>query len=229
MVTCTKGLDVVEFIMSVEDAFEISISGRDAERLDTLDDVFRYVRQRVQAGSSPECGTAKTFYRLRRALTKIVGLARGQIRPDSPLDDVLPPATRPQQWSLLQQELGLRLPHLEMPGWARRVQGVLIVAFFLCSAMGFSWPWLWFGCPLSLAAIVTLEWWSRPWTVLHGCQSIRDLARVTWALNVASLAEGRMSDEDVWQAIVCILSNNAGIEPSQISRDLRFLHIPSDL
>ncbi len=228
--TCTKGLDPIEFIMAVEDAFEISIPNRDAEKLDTLDDLSRYVRQRVQPGSSPECATAKMFYRLRQTLMKVTGRAREKIRPESRLDDVIPRACRAQQWPLLQQELGLRLPQLQMPGLVMGVNTALILAFFLCSAMGFIWPWLWLGCPVMVAAVALLLWRSRPyWTDLHGCQSIGDLARIVWARNVASLAGAGMSEEHVWQAIVYILSNCAGIEPSQISRELRFIDIPSDL
>lgn len=40
-------LDVVEFIMEVEDAFGIEISDEDAENLSTVGDVVKYIEERL--------------------------------------------------------------------------------------------------------------------------------------------------------------------------------------
>jgi hypothetical protein len=57
----------------------------------------------------------RTFCRLRSGLTKNPGVARHDVRPATPLDEILPTATRRGAWKQLQRQ-GLRLPDLEFSG-----------------------------------------------------------------------------------------------------------------
>ena len=61
------GLDIVEFIMAVEERFGIEIPDGDAEKPATLRQLVDYIMTKVKPGTNPGCLTQREFYRLRRA------------------------------------------------------------------------------------------------------------------------------------------------------------------
>src|SRR4051812_49856297 len=90
------GLDLVELVMEIEDEFHLAIPDAEAERLQTPGQVSAYVaaRLRDQAGGSAggACGTARTFYRLRRELGIRFGLPPRAVRPANRIGDLVPAA-----------------------------------------------------------------------------------------------------------------------------------------
>ena len=86
------GLDTVELAMEIEDTFEISIPDRDAEQMNTPNDVADWLMSRLKgpASSAPQCATARTFYRMRAELVSDFGVGRKNVRPNSILNDLVP-------------------------------------------------------------------------------------------------------------------------------------------
>ena len=79
------GLDLVELVMEVEDEFAITIPDADAEKIQTVGDLYQYVLQRTghPAADAPPpavCGSARSFYRLRAAFGAL-GADRALVRP----------------------------------------------------------------------------------------------------------------------------------------------------
>lgn len=103
------GLDGVEFIMAVEEAFQIAIPDEDAERMLTPGDVVTYVFGRVGSEWGDGCTEQRAFYRLRRASMKVFDQPRNAIRPVTRWDDVLPKRQRRHNWRLLHKATGT--PH----------------------------------------------------------------------------------------------------------------------
>ncbi|HUR54030.1 MAG TPA: acyl carrier protein [Gemmataceae bacterium] len=66
------GLDIVEFVMNVEETFDIRIPDRDAERIRTPRMLIDYIAARVPPSPVGRwgCGTQRAFYAIRRALGK---------------------------------------------------------------------------------------------------------------------------------------------------------------
>lgn len=62
------GLEIVEFIMSVEEKFGIEIADRDAEKLTTVRKLIDYIMTKVKPGEDRGCMTQREIHRLRRAL-----------------------------------------------------------------------------------------------------------------------------------------------------------------
>ena len=63
------GLDIVEFVMAVEESFDIRIPDRVAERIRTPRMLIDYVRTQLPASPSGRtCHTQRAFYAIRRAL-----------------------------------------------------------------------------------------------------------------------------------------------------------------
>jgi acyl carrier protein len=103
------GLDGVEFIMAVEEAFQIAIPDTDAQQMLTPGDVVTYVYGRVGSEWGHGCAEQRAFYRLRRASMKVFDQPRAAIRAATRWDDVLPKRQRRHNWRLLHKATGT--PH----------------------------------------------------------------------------------------------------------------------
>lgn len=103
------GLDGVEFVMAIEDSFQIAIPDEDAERMLTPGDVVNYVFARVGSEDRPVCIEQRAFYRLRRASMRVFARPRSAIRPGTRWNDILPRRRRRRNWRLLHQATGT--PH----------------------------------------------------------------------------------------------------------------------
>lgn len=98
------GLDGVEFVMALEEAFQIAIPDEVAEHLPTPGDVVRYVRSRVGGdGNAPGCLDQRAFYRLRRAAVQVFDVPRAAVTPSTLWQGLLSPFQARHDWQLLHQ------------------------------------------------------------------------------------------------------------------------------
>jgi hypothetical protein len=100
------GLDLVEYLMAIEDAFEVAISDAEAERLETPAKLIDYLC--AQLGTSPDGPplVQTAFYRLRAALALELDVERAQIRPESTVAQL---TERPENdvWEAVARRLGI--------------------------------------------------------------------------------------------------------------------------
>src|ERR1043166_3354713 len=82
------GLDVVEYVMAIEEAFEIDIPDADAVHLETPAKLIDYLCTRLgeSADGPPLVQTA--FYWLRRALADELAVSRRRIRPATTIGEL---------------------------------------------------------------------------------------------------------------------------------------------
>jgi hypothetical protein len=87
------GLDMVEYVMALEDAFELTIPNTAAELLSTPAQMIDYVCQRL--GEVPDGAPLVqiAFHRLRAAVASELGVPRSSIRPETSMA-VLAPSNR---------------------------------------------------------------------------------------------------------------------------------------
>ena len=133
------GLDVVEIVLEIEEAFDISIPDEVAEKIQTVGQLYDYVVEQTRgrphrsADEAPDrtdvCLTAATFYLVRRELCAKLGLDRRQVRPRTPLEDLFPQAARRRDWAELEHKLNLKFPALVRP------RPLIFWAIALCLAM----------------------------------------------------------------------------------------------
>ena len=112
------GLDLVELAMEVEETFGFSIPNEDAAALDSVGKLYDYIMAHRFEGKQAGCLTSVAFYRLRRALMPVLGIARSDVRLSADLNAIIP-ARRRRIWSDLQDLVGLRLPELVRPVWVK--------------------------------------------------------------------------------------------------------------
>jgi len=100
------GLDSVEFVLGVEEAFQIAIPDADAERMLTPRDVVEYLSARLGPATSRLCLEQRAFYRLRRAAMRVFGVRRSAVLPATRWEELLPAGDRKHHWLLMHQATG---------------------------------------------------------------------------------------------------------------------------
>lgn len=131
------GLDTVELVLEIEQAFEISIPDQEAERIRTVGELTEYVWRKVGPPQNEDaCPTSRAFFQLRRALIPLTGASRRNIRPRSRTDAFFPPATRLKQWRALRKALP-GLPDLDFGDAAlTRYQRAILAGGAVGAALG---------------------------------------------------------------------------------------------
>lgn len=116
------GLDSLELILSLEEAFEIEISDEVAETLQSPKMVIEFITNAVRASNDciGACPVMVSYHRIRQAFQSIVGLQRQQIQLNSKLRTLLPKSQRQEVWNRIQAEVGI-------PKWPTLGFGVGII------------------------------------------------------------------------------------------------------
>jgi acyl carrier protein len=112
------GLDAVEIVVMVEEAFDIAIENAEAEKLLTPRDVIEYVMRKVGRTDRAQCLTQRAFHRVREALMRNAGFVRSQIRPEVPTRILFPVARRRELLCKTLNDIGITAtPELVRPNW----------------------------------------------------------------------------------------------------------------
>lgn len=112
------GLDTVELIVALEDAFGIEIPDHAAVHLTTPRKVTDYVLCELKLVEQAPCMSQQAFYLLRRNLIPILGVGRAEFRPATRLEELIPIDNRVQTWARIRSEIGvMAVPDLVRPNW----------------------------------------------------------------------------------------------------------------
>jgi acyl carrier protein len=225
------GLDSVELLMEVEDAFGFSIPDEDAAGMDTVGKLYDYILAHRVEGKQEGCLTSVAFYRLRRVLTSICGLARRDVHPSIETAKVIP-AMRRRRWSQLQASMGLRLPALRRPAWVTATATILgcalvvAAAVFLAARGGttaivllgacviVAVPWLLYQVTLPLAVVIPTE-----------CATVGGLAKAILQKNYGAISDQcqRANAEEAWTALRDLIVKQLGVRPDEVTREASFV------
>lgn len=225
------GLDTVELLMNVENAFDIKIDNRDAEHIQTVGELHDYVVARIRMAKAGTCLTASTFYKIKTGLNNC-GITE-RFGPSTKLADIFPTKNRQKFWSKLQDSIELRFPDLVRPGWVVNLAITITLALssgFAFLLMGDSIPEIWFpligiscffGIGLFLAKI------SEPMATEFGpsFDSFRGLSERALALNAGKInnERGPLGNNDVWVILREIIIDTLGVDYEKITRDANFV------
>ena len=219
------GLDGVELILAVEDAFQIHIEDEEAGRVSTVGDLHNLVVGKLYGQDSKRCLTSAAFYRTRRGIVDTLGVDRREIRPSTALEVILPRGSRREKWRCIQAATKLKLPDLRHPGWVQLVLltiGVaLAVAPGVYGRVSFGWIAL-----LSISGLVVggfLIKLSPPFAVEfpNNDATVGDLARDVLAINHARLGDevGSWNKKDVWEALCRVIVMQTAVTREKITQE----------
>jgi acyl carrier protein len=234
------GLDIVEYVMAVEQEFEIEFQNEDLERIRTVGEfhalVMRELRGKRSAPSPraarPVCKTSRAFYRLRRGLVSSGMATRKEVVPSATLESLIPRKDRRSRWFRLSIASGCALPDLSRPVW--------LIGAIVAASLGASW----FGIRLleinnelfvafAYGTIIAFALLMNATQELatafsHPGETLGDLAR--WAAGKdwqsRSKPDGparHWTEEEAWNKISELLVECQGIDPKDITPDARFV------
>jgi acyl carrier protein len=230
------GMDGVEIVMRIEEEFGIDLPDGELASIRTVGDLYQLILTKLEIGDSNQ--TSQSFYRLRRAMMRCLGLPRSAITPKSRLKLLMPPPTRAAAWKSLEEVSELTFPPLRHPRWARDTIRVLAVAAglaFLVVMMNWTHPsglaWL----PLFLAAcLIVFATGKALYAVTSAlarefpARTAGELAQLLLATNFSKFGQNApdrqpISRRDVWQELVYILGDQQGLNPEQIVPEARLI------
>jgi acyl carrier protein len=128
------GLDAVELVIAVEEAFGIAISDAEASAMLTPAHLISHVQRAVASTQDRKaCITLRAFHRIRASLMRSVGASRSEVALHVRIGALFPASRRSQLWDSFRQQSSLAaLPALRFGrGWIfspRTVRDLVSVA-----------------------------------------------------------------------------------------------------
>lgn len=230
-------LDNVELVMKVEETFDITINDLDAEKILTLGDLYRDLLARVEFGAGAACPSSAMFYQLRRALMKTFGVGRERVRPALSVEELVSRDGRRENWVRLAREIGFRLPDLRRPPAMRAAGTCYLLAVCLpalpVSGLAYLLKPDWAGALLAALVVVNVVMpalWlfvTQPFAVeiAPECLTVRALVGSLVAGNLPGSVPpgGPWNRAAVWEMVVAIVSEQAGVSRDVLTEDTSFV------
>lgn len=224
------GLDTVELVLAVEEAFQIHISDEEAGNVSTAGELNALIVSKLRGRTSEQCLTSAAFYRTRRAIIDSLGVSRREVKPSARLDQIFPRRRRREHWRRVQNAMTLDLPALQHPV---SLQIGLITTGVTATVgagiyRGVSVPWV---CLLFMTGVVAGGILIRLSPALasafpNGNVTVGDLAKDVLAVNHARLVKdvGAWNEKDVWTSLCRVIVLQTGVRPEKITPDARLVH-----
>jgi acyl carrier protein len=180
------GMDGVEIVMAVEEAFDIQIENSEAETLLTPGQLIDIVMSKVTTASTDVCLTHRSFNLVRRFFVGQCGLQRMAVRPDTSLRVAIPRAHRLPRLQQLSAELAIgSQPELVRPDWMKSLLWALAFVAGIAATISLAnWKLpIWLPGPIAMIAAGYLgAAATKSWRIEFpkGLRTVGELAR--WIL-----------------------------------------------
>ena len=212
------GLDGVELLLDLEEAFGVSITDGEAQSIQTVGQLYELVLSKLP--ESDACASMIAFNRLRRGL-QTSGAPRNRVVRSASLPELLPRPCRRVAWGRLASVSGLKLPKLGRPRW---VLPAVVTVSFLAAIAGYQ-----FGLAASISGGVLtaalLAWVSRllAFELPAGCTTVGDLAAMLAHLYPTLTSSTRPIPSAVWERIVDSIVSIGGIPRGLVTAEARLV------
>ena len=100
------GLDLLEFALSVEEAFQLRFPDEDLVGITTPRRLIDYLAVRLPVATTGFCLSRRAFYLLRTSFASRIGCPHSALRPDASLLALIPAADRSAVWEGVRREIG---------------------------------------------------------------------------------------------------------------------------
>jgi acyl carrier protein len=222
------GLDSVEILVNVENAFGITISNYEAEKITTVGDIHNVVWRNVQGRQSMRCRSQQLFYKLRYLLISKFQVPREDIEPDASLNDIFPKKNRRLKYLRLQKELQLKVPELVLPAaWGRLliitgvtlIPGLLALALVLIYGYGYT-SWLYLLPGLGIIATLFISNILDAVRTEFKPEMVKAYTQTVLAFNYGTLITNKGINRDEMEIIINnIIAETIGLDLQDISAE----------
>ena len=101
------GLDGVELVLAIEDAFGVAISDEEATAMATPGEMVDFLVGRVSGSAVKGCLEQRAFYRIRRAGMQVLGRSRSAFSPKTPWAELIHAPRIDRQWQTIGRVAGI--------------------------------------------------------------------------------------------------------------------------
>ena len=137
------GLDGVELVMALEEAFGVDLINDDLSKTVSPRLIGDVIFSKLQATDERLCQSQRAFYILRKALMGLLGLKRQEVTLDCRLSAFIPRERERELWPQLQTVVGARTwPRLARPKWMSPSLAWVAIAIIAATA----WLSVSYGC-----------------------------------------------------------------------------------
>lgn len=219
------GLDSVEILVNVENAFGITISNYEAEKIYTVGDIHNIVWRNIQGRQSMRCRSQQLFYRLRYTLINRYNVPREAIELDASLNHIFPKKNRRLKYHKLQKELQLKMPELVLPTiWARAlfIMGIILIPGLLAAALVLIYgyhrtTWLYLLPALGLITTIFTSNILDAVRTEFKPETIKDYTKIVLSLNYGTLMQDKNIDRKEMEALINnVIAETIGLELHEI-------------
>jgi acyl carrier protein len=222
------GLDAVELIMGVEEAFDIEIPDEEAPAIRTVGQMYELILRKLTLIEARPCTSSVVFYRTRRALMDLHGVRRRSVAPSTPMDALLPPGRRRAQWYDLSQAAEVRLPELVLPPRIRRLLNSLVLVLLLtCLAAYFTYPVL--LSALYCVSSAVLMWMAPRLAAPLADQlpaecgtvggTVRAALRLTYGIHPRTWRPKGLTPDEVWETLRKVIVEQLAVPPEAVTAE----------
>jgi len=227
------GLDSVELLVEVENAFGIEISNPEAEKIITVGQFHDSVWEKIKDRETLSCKSAILFYRLRKFFYLEFGILSKNFKTDTKLETLIPKEERLTKWNNIQKELDLKLPNLILPknikiliqyfGWVSILGGF---AFSLIAENMEGLSKAFWGIPvLGIIMTITLNRVFKPLRIEFEQKTIRDLVNQMLTLNNKKLNSLYGSNRiEMEKVIDMIINEKTGVPFEEIKKNAEIVN-----
>jgi hypothetical protein len=173
------------------------------------------------------------FALTRREFAQLLHVCEDDIRPDTPLTQLIATDRRRDIWNSAQRQLGWQFPELELPagmvrfGWGLSLASSARTAIVML-VLGAKWVALPLALGTLLASASLYRLLTRPWrTELPRLETFGDLSRALLARNMHTCRDLfglKPTREEIFAAVSVILED-VGADPKKITPDTPLLHL----
>jgi len=220
------GLDSVEILVNVENAFGITISNYEAEKIATVGDIHSLVWRTLQGRQSMRCKTQQLFHKLRYTLATKFHVPKEAIELNASLNEIFPVANRRSLYRKLEKELQLKLPPLVLPpGWVVvllitgcvLIIGTGVVSLVLVLRFHYT-RWLYVLPVLGMLATKFISNVLDPVRTVFEPATLHDYARLVLTRNYGTMVqENGTNQKEVELVIDHIIADIAGVEIHEVT------------
>jgi acyl carrier protein len=224
------GLDSVEILMEVENAFGIRIPDAEAEKIITVGDFHNSVWKHLEGRQIERCHSQVLFYRLRSTLAEKTKFDHRSITLKTSPNSLWPISNRRQVYKELQSDLSLSLPALKLPdpwsdllAWTSivLVVGSLVVEFILINFFNYN-AWIWLGTLAALGIVLGISEMLEPLRTKVGQADMREFTMQVLKDNYKQLVRDSGTNRRDMEAVINqIIADKVGLDIVEIEPSKR--------
>jgi acyl carrier protein len=229
------GLDGVELLMEIEDAFKISISDEEVSEAITVGKLYQCVLDKIKVSTEERCSSQKSFYLLRAALRENLGIEAKSVTPRTTTEKLFPKPDRRKLWSKISINVPYKFPELIYPYWIDVLFAIGgMISGYFCSYFVYQYFkqnnnmfMCFISCFLFIPVFILVYLFMKKiflpikLTIPDTCETLGGMVKHILYHNVDYF--GTMNEQEVWSKLTFIISEQMGIDQEDIKPESNFV------